>query len=193
MKPISILVALALVVAGSVWFVTRAPIAQEPAQPPAAVAPSAEEREVSLADPRDVEVRAASASDDVPQSTSVAKSPETPPNEAVANAPQSLESMMVERKVVSDRLNELSLPLIQEKFDSGDTEFIGPELNYNSRGEDNQLVFTIKMVPDRGTYRTVITREERPDLYVLKDRIAELARAIRDIEYKAAEAALATK
>ena len=195
MKPIPILVALALVVAGTVWFVTRTPVADEPApmpaQPATAMAAPAVEREVALADPPDVEARA--ARDDVPPPTPVATPAEAPPTEPVASEPQSLEAMMIERRVVADRLSKLSLPLFEEKYLAGDTEFLGPEMNYHSRSDDNQLVFALQMKQERGAYRTVITREERPDLYVLKDRMLELDRAIRDIEVKAAEAALATK
>lgn len=195
MKPIPILVALALVVAGTVWFVTRTPVADEhaqmPAQPADAMAAPAGEREVALADPRDVEVRA--ARDDVPAPTPVATPSEAPPAEVFASAPQSLEAMMIERKVVAERLNNLSLPLFEEKYLAGDTEFLGLEMNYHSRSDDNQLVFALQMKQERGAYRTVITREERPDIYVLKDRMLELDSAIRAIERKVAEAALATK
>lgn len=195
MRPIPILVALALVVAGTAWFVTRTPIADEPAQMPAqpsnAIAAPALEHGVALADPRDVEARAARY--DAPPPTPVATPPEAPPAEVLASAPQSVEAMMIERKLVAKRLNDLSLPLLQAKLDSGDAEFLGAELNYHSRSGDNQLVFAIHMEQDRGAYRTVITREERPDIYVLKDRMLELDSAIRAIERKAAEAALATK
>lgn len=195
MKPIPILVALALVVAGTVWFVTRTPVANEPAPMPArpadAIAAPAVERELALSDPPDVEVRA--ARDDVPAPTPVATPSEAPLTEPVASAPQSLEAMMIERKVVADRLHKLSLPLFEEKYLAGDTEFLGPEMNYHSRSDDNQLVFALQMKQERGAYRTVLSREEHPDLYVLKDRMLELDGAIRAIERRVAEAALATK
>lgn len=99
-----------------------------------------------------------------------------------------LNRLVRRRDELKSVLNELTAPLLSQQVEDGSAEFLGPSASYTTRKGDNATIFAIYTVPDRGTFRSSISRESRPDLYQLKDELLDLELRIDGLQRKLAQA-----
>lgn len=99
-----------------------------------------------------------------------------------ARSKAELEILTQERDRTYRLLDELSAPILKARLDAGTAEFVSTESKYSGRKGDSTEVFAVFMVPNKGTFRASVSREERPDLYVLKDQLLELNSLVRKAE-----------
>lgn len=193
MRPLLPIVALVCVVAAA-WLYLRSPSGAEgPVEPAVSVTAALDltqsDETGSLERPVDPIPREATA---LPTAPSVPE-PELVVSPSVSPTPitpDAIELLQLEQDRLRKTLGEISTPILQRKFENGEATFLHAEQSYKGGKNDNAEIFMIHMDPNRGTFRTDITRAERPDLYVMKDRANAIKVEIGTIERERALAAI---
>ena len=75
-----------------------------------------------------------------------------------------------EHEILYKQVCEEGDPELFKRLDAGIAEFLGVEQKYNGNPEDLTEITCVRMVPNLGTFRTVLPRSEFPDLYEKKDK-----------------------
>jgi hypothetical protein len=87
--------------------------------------------------------------------------------------------MEAKRDAIRAELHERTPPLLKQRFDAGQSEFVSEEQKYAMRAEDESDIYSVTMpAGGKGTYRTVLPRADYPELYELHDAAARLDKAI---------------
>lgn len=103
----------------------------------------------------------------------------TPTSDWLASrAAMEVGDLMNERAILEVRLSGLSEPELEKRFEAGATEQVSFEREYKVTKEDLSSICSIRMVNGRGTFRTVLPRDEYPEMYELKDKILSLTSLI---------------
>lgn len=196
MRQLVLLAALVLAV-GAAWFYLRTPSARVPSVEP--LAP-----EVARVDAPRVTEGADLVRPDEPAPRVEPVLPPAPakaepqpamtePVPPVAVTPDALELLTLEEERLRKTLSELATPILQRKFENGEAVYVGDKQSYQATKADNALIYSVHMVPEGGTFRSEITRAERPDLYVMKDRMLAINAEIATIQRERALASAAAK
>jgi hypothetical protein len=103
--------------------------------------------------------------------------------------------MKVKREAIQDTLGLRSQPIIMQRFKDGLSEHLSDEHTWSGGTSDSERaeIFGIQMVRDGGTDRTVLPREQYPELYALKDETLRLDALISAEEVRVAMEAAAAK
>ncbi len=99
-----------------------------------------------------------------------------------------LEDLTREETSLRETLSERSGPLLQAEIDDGRAEVLseGGAFTYASRPGDDAEVFGVHSIPNRGAFRSSLSRAEFPEIYAIKDRLLSVSRVLRQRETAAA-------
>ena len=140
---------------------------------------------------RPLEVEAAPSASATTPSTSNAK--DEPPDPRTL--PElTLEDMTRKREAIQHLLNDRAQPFLHQRFQDGLSDHVSDEQKWSGIEPETERaqIYGILMTPGRGTDRTVLPRDEYPELYALKDETLRLDKLIRAEQNKRAEQAVAT-
>lgn len=89
---------------------------------------------------------------------------------ALLSMPESTKAEKRAKQVaIVTTLHERTMPIFKKRFEAGLADYLYPEQKYSGLPEDEGVIYGVEMVPDKGTYRTVLPRNEYPALYELHD------------------------
>ena len=98
------------------------------------------------------------------------------------------EQMRRKRDAIANFLDQRSQPILAQRFENGLFEHVsdGTVWNGNDPEAERTEIYAVRMVPDRGIDRTVLPRDEFPELYDLKDDTLRLDERISAEEMRLA-------
>ncbi|MFN0008961.1 MAG: hypothetical protein ACKVXR_13750 [Planctomycetota bacterium] len=108
----------------------------------------------------------------------VTAAPPSDPGDPLTLPESSVDEMTRKLEAIRALLGERSTPILIEQFQAGIAEQVSKDNTWRS-GSDPEAerteIFGIHSSPNRvGTYKTVLLREQYPELYVLKDKTLRL-------------------
>jgi hypothetical protein len=84
---------------------------------------------------------------------------------------ESLAELIKQRDEMRDLLYEQTQPEFEKRFERGEATFISINKDYDVIPEDYSELTSIRMIPGKGTFRTVLPRSEFPGLYEFKAQV----------------------